>query len=288
MVDARSGHHSLTNTLSLEVREHSAGVHIFKSLSLPPVNGSLSGKCALVTGGSRGLGSGIARELAACGAKVAVNYIHSEAEARSVVEAIGAAGGRAIAVQGDVSKSEEVQSLFAQVERMLGPVNILVNNAGSSMSQNIFETSEDDWQQIIDVNLKSAFLCSKLAMESMRATGQGGHIINISSIVAHQGALAGHVHYAASKSGSLGMTRTLARTGAPLNIRVNAVAPGIIDTELLRKTHGAEGVAKLTASVPLGIGTVEDVAYAVSFLCGPGGRYITGAVLDVNGGLYMR
>lgn len=125
-------------------------------------------------------------------------------------------------------------------------------------------------------------------MELMRANRQEGRIVFVSSMVAHQGALFGHAHYAASKSGQLGMMKTLARTGAPLGITVNAVAPGIIETELLLKTHGTEGVEKLAGSVPLGLGKPEDVGKAVAFLCSDDARYITGATLDVNGGMYLR
>jgi NAD(P)-dependent dehydrogenase (short-subunit alcohol dehydrogenase family) len=121
----------------------------------------------------------------------------------------------------------------------------------------------------------------------MMAAQRGGCIINISSVVGEQGAMFGYAHYAATKSGMLGITRTLARTGAPLGIRVNAIAPGIIETELLLKTHGPEGVEKLGATVPLGLGKPKNIGLAVAFLCGEGGAYITGATLDVNGGMYM-
>ena len=124
-------------------------------------------------------------------------------------------------------------------------------------------------------------------MELMREQ-RSGRIVNISSVVAHRGALFGHVHYAATKSGILGFTKTLARTGAPLGINVNAVAPGIIETELLRRTHGDEGVADLAQTIPLGLGRPSDVSNAVAFLCAEASRYITGATLDVNGGAYFR
>ena len=124
-------------------------------------------------------------------------------------------------------------------------------------------------------------------MELMREQGEG-RIVFVSSVVAHRGALYGHAHYAATKGGMLGMVKTLARTGAPLGIRVNAVAPGITETELLFETHGREEIEKLAAQVPLGLGKPRDVGLAVAFLCGEGGRYITGATIDVNGGSYMR
>jgi len=247
----------------------------------------LSGKVALVTGASRGLGRGIALVLGECGADVVVNYHNAKSQAEEVASAIKAFGRRASMVQADVSRAEEVQRLFDQVHSQFGRLDILVNNAGSTKAQDIFETDESDWDFILATNLKSCFLCSKAAMTVMRAQ-KSGRIINISSVVGHRGALYGHIHYAATKSGMLGMTKTLARTGASLGINVNTVAPGCIDTELLHQTHGEETVKELDESIPLGLGTTRDVGMAVAFLCGEGGRYITGATIDVNGGMYLR
>lgn len=247
----------------------------------------LTGRVALVTGASRGLGRGIALVLAENGADVVVNYRSAETEAQHVVTQISELGSRAISVKADVSQAGEVHRLFETIQNEFGRLDILVNNAGTSAAQDIFEISEEDWQFILDTNLKSCFLCSKAAMNVM-AEQKSGRIVNISSVVAQQGALFGHVHYAATKSGMLGFTKTLARTGAPLGITVNAIAPGIIETELLTKTHGPEGVTRLAEKVPLGLGAPRDVGLAAAFLCGEGGRYITGATIDVNGGLYLR
>ena len=246
----------------------------------------LEGEKALVTGASRGLGKGIASVLAEKGASVAVNYKDSKtkAEAEEVCSLIKDEGGEAFPVQADVSDSEDVQNMFEEVKERLGRMDILVNNAGVTWDQDIFETSEDDWEFIMETDLKSCFLCSKQAMEVMKQQ-EYGRIVNISSIVGHRGALYGHVHYATAKSGIFGFTKTLARTGAPLGITVNAIAPGIIGTELLYETHGEEEVEKLAESVPLGLGNVRDVGLAVAYLAGEGGRYITGATLDVNGGM---
>lgn len=249
--------------------------------------GELVGKVALVTGASRGLGRGIALALAEAGAAVAINYRSNEAEALKVKGEIEAFGVKALTVRADVSDAVAVAEMFRTVESGLGPVDILVNNAGTTKAQDIFATTEADWDFILDTNLKSCFLCSKAAMESMRER-KTGRIINISSIVGHRGALFGHVHYAATKSGILGFTKTLARTAAPLGITVNAIAPGIIETELLFETHGEEGVAKLSKEVPLGLGKVRDIGLAAVFLSGEGGNYITGATIDVNGGMYLR
>lgn len=249
----------------------------------------LEGEKALVTGASRGIGKGIATVLAEKGASVAVNYKNSKtkAEANEVCSLIKDEGGEAFPVQANVSDSDDVQNMFKEVKERFGRMDILVNNAGVTCAQNIFETSEEDWDFIIDTDLKSCFLCGKQAMEVMKQQ-EYGRIVNISSIVGHRGALYGHVHYASAKSGILGFTKTLARTGAPLGITVNAIAPGIIGTELLYKTHGEKEVETLADRVPLGLGKVRDVGLAVAYLCGEGGRYITGATLDVNGGMYLR
>lgn len=244
----------------------------------------LEGKIALVTGASRGLGRGIADVLAEKGATVIVNYRTDAAHAESLCGEICAKGGTAVPFQADVGKRNDVDALFEFVRSGFGRLDILVNNAGTTKAQDIFETSDADWDFILQTNLKSLFLMCKRAMEIMREQ-RSGRIINMSSIVAYRGALFGHVHYAATKAGILGFTRTLARTGAPYNITVNALAPGIIETELLFQTHGAEGVAKLAKTVPLGLGTVRDVGLAAAFLAGEGGRYLTGLCLDINGGM---
>jgi len=249
--------------------------------------GELSGKIALVTGASRGLGRGVALVLAERGADVVVNYLNDENEAKQVVREIEKFGVKSLCVKADVSRKDGVSVLFAAIMQKFGRLDILVNNAGTARAQDIFETTEEDWDFIINTNLKSVFLCSKEAMRIMREQ-RSGRIISMSSIVAHRGALFGHVHYASTKGGILGFTKTLARTGAPLGITVNAVAPGIIETELLFKTHGEEGVKELAAGVPLGLGLPRDIGLAVAYLAGEGGRYITGATIDVNGGMYLR
>lgn len=247
----------------------------------------LNGKIALVTGALRGIGKGIALVLAEKGADIVLNDKTVGKESDALVNQIKAMGRNVIVIKADVTKKDEVKRMFETIEQGFGRLDILINNAGSSQNKNIFEMELDDWQYIIDTNLTSAFLCSKEAMRIMR-TQLFGRIICISSVVAERGAILGHVHYAATKSGILGMTKTLARTGAPYGITVNAVAPGIIETELLFKTHGIEGVEKLSASVPLGLGKPRHVGLAVAFLCGEGGDYLTGTTIDVNGGFNMR
>jgi NAD(P)-dependent dehydrogenase (short-subunit alcohol dehydrogenase family) len=247
----------------------------------------LDGKIALVTGASRGLGKGIALVLAEQGCEVVVNYRSRKAEAEKVAEAVRAQGRKALVAGADVSVEEEVAGLFETIRKEFGRLDILVNNAGTSQPKDIFQISLPEWEQIINTNLRSCFLCSKQAMTMMKEQGSG-RIVNISSITGLQGALYGHVHYSATKAGMLGFTKTLARTAAPLGITVNAVAPGITETELLHQTLDPNELAKLAATTPLGLGQPRDIGLAVAFLCGEGGRYITGATLDVNGGIYMR
>ena len=246
----------------------------------------LHDQVAIVTGASRGLGRGIALVLAEKGAQVVVNYVSAEAQAQEVVAQMAQIGVRGVAVQADVGTPEGVDKLFQATLAEFGRLDILVNNAGTSQPKDVFEITLEDWERLIQTNLTSTFLCCQAAMRIMAPQKQG-RIVNVSSVVAHQGALFGHLHYAASKSGQLGLTKTLARTAAPLGITVNAIAPGCIETELLHQTL-QEKVDDLRRSIPLGLGTVRDVGLAVAFLCGEGGRYITGATLDVNGGLYLR
>jgi NAD(P)-dependent dehydrogenase (short-subunit alcohol dehydrogenase family) len=246
----------------------------------------LTDKIALVTGSGQGLGKGIALVLAEKGADIILND-RNQQTAETVASEISKMKRQVLVVQADVSDPQEVESMFEEIKQKFGRLDILVNNAGTSQAKDIFDIDMDDWQFIIQNNLTSHYLCSKGAMELMKPK-KSGRIVNISSVVGQQGALFGHVHYASTKAGILGFTKTLARTAAPLGITVNAIAPGIIETELLFKVHGQEGVKKLSKTVPLGLGTPRDIGLTVAFLCSEGGRYITGATLDVNGGLYMR
>lgn len=239
-----------------------------------------------MTGAASGLGKATAEALAECGAHVIVNHLHQETLATDVVSGLEQRGLHATPMEADVASEESVDRLFEAVRKQFGRIDILINNAGITRAQDIFATSLQDWQEILSVNLTGSFLCCRRAMEMMKEQ-KSGRIINISSVVAHRGAIYGHVHYAATKSGLLGLTRTLARTGAPLGINVNAIAPGLIGTELLYRTHGEEDVARLASEIPLGLGTPRDIGMAAVFLASDASRYITGAVLDVNGGTYF-
>ena len=247
----------------------------------------LNGKVALVTGSSRGIGKGIALALAKAGADVVVNYHGNQERAEQTAEQVRAFGHRVLVVQADVSDEKEVRTLFDTIMEHFGRLDILVNNAGTSQPKDIFEMETADWDRIIKTNLTSGMLCTKRAMEIMRDQ-KYGRIMFISSVVAERGALFGHTHYAATKGGQLAMTKTLARTGAPYGITVNAIAPGIIKTELLVQTHGEEGVRELDTTVPLGLGTPEDIGNTAVFLASDEAAYITGATIDVNGGANFR
>ncbi|MBR4798809.1 MAG: 3-oxoacyl-ACP reductase FabG, partial [Clostridia bacterium] len=225
----------------------------------------LTGKIALVTGSSRGIGRGIALAFARQGADVVINCAGNVAAAEKTAEDARALGVRALVYKADVSEEDQVAAMFDKIMAEFGRLDILVNCAGTSQDKNIFEMDKADWDRIIKTNLTSGMLCSKRAMEIMRGQ-KSGRIIFISSVVAERGALFGHVHYAATKAGQIGIVKSMARTAAPLGITVNAIAPGLIATELLVQTHGEEGVKELGANIPLGLGEPADVGAAAVYL----------------------
>ncbi|WP_116953132.1 SDR family NAD(P)-dependent oxidoreductase [Jiangella endophytica] len=246
----------------------------------------LDGQRALVTGAGRGIGRGIALALAGAGAHVVVNDLRAEDAERTAAE-IAATGVEGLPAVADVSTEDGARHALDTASTALGGLDVLVNNAGIARPEPFHDITLQSWREVLDNNLTSAFLCARGAIDLMGPAGYG-RIVQVSSIVAHQGALYGHAHYAASKSALLGLTRTLARTAAPYGITVNAVAPGVIATELSAATLGGDTVEELRRQIPLGIGTVDDVAAAALFLASPQARYVTGTTLDVNGGLYMR
>ena len=247
----------------------------------------LSGKIALVTGSSRGIGRGIALAFAKQGADVVINCAGNVEAAENAANEIRALGRRALVCRADVSEEDQVAAMFDKIIAEFGRLDILVNCAGTSQDKNIFEMDKADWDRIIKTNLTSGMLCSKRAMEIMRDQ-RSGRIIFISSVVAERGALFGHVHYAATKAGQIGIVKSMARTAAPLGITVNAIAPGLIATELLVQTHGEEGVKELGANIPLGLGEPADVGAAAVYLASDEAKYVTGATIDVNGGANFR
>ena len=243
----------------------------------------LSGKVALVTGAGRGIGRAIALTLAGYGADVAVNYSGSKEAAEKTADEIRALGRRAIAVRADISKEEECAELFQRVRQELGVVDILVNNAGITRDGLAVRMTEQEFDAVIDTNLKGAFFCMKLAGKQMMKK-RSGRIISISSISGVRGN-AGQINYCAAKAGLIGMTKCLAKELAGRSITVNAVAPGYIDTDMTAVLPEKVKEAVL-AQVPLGsMGRPEDIAEAVAFLASEHARYITGQVLSVDGGM---
>ena len=237
----------------------------------------LKNRVALVTGGSRGIGEAIAIALAKAGAAVAVNYRERSQEAAAVVENIQRNGGRAAAIAADVSLAGAVRGMISDVESRLGPIDILVNNAGIAVTRGLDEITEEDFDRTVAVNLKSAFLCTQGVLAGMRGR-RWGRIVNISSIAA-RGAGSISVAYNASKAGLEGLTRGYASRLAPEGVTVNAVAPGLIDTEMGKPLIEAGVIAR----IPVGrSGTGEEIAQAVMLLVRDG--FITGQTLAVNGG----
>ncbi|MCD8552602.1 3-oxoacyl-[acyl-carrier-protein] reductase [Seleniivibrio sp.] len=248
----------------------------------------LEGKVALVTGASSGIGRIIALKMAAQGAKVAVNYIdiaNIKADAEAVVKEITDKGGVAAAFAADVSKEDSVEAMIKEVEGTLGTVDILVNNAGITQDGLIMRMKVEQWERVLDINLKGAFICTKAALKGMMKK-RYGKIVNIASVVGFSGN-AGQANYSASKAGLVGLTKTSAQELASRGIRVNAVAPGFIRTAM---TDGLpkEVVDAMLAKISLGeLGEADDVAEAVMFLASPASDYITGQTIHVNGGMYM-
>ena len=242
-------------------------------------------KTALVTGASRGIGKAIALALAAKGYAVAVNYAGSQAAAEAVKDEIIAAGAQAFTIQGDVSKSEDVDRIFKTIKEEFGQLDVLVNNAGITRDGLLLRMKEENWDAVISTDLKSDFLTTKAAAQMMMRKKKGA-IINIASVVGIMGN-AGQANYAAAKAGVIGLTKATAKELAGRNIRVNAVAPGFIATDMT-DVIPEKNKEMMLQSIPLGrMGLAEDVANAVCFLASEDASYITGQVLKVDGGMVM-
>jgi 3-oxoacyl-[acyl-carrier protein] reductase len=249
---------------------------------------TLEGKVAIVTGGASGIGHATAVALAECGAAVAINYHRNETGAELLREQINANGGRAIAIQADVTKASEIEDLVRRTTAEIGPVDVLVNNAGSLIERlKILDITEQRWDQVIDLNLKSAFLCSKAVIPSM-VERKAGAIINLSSIAGRNGGALGSMHYATAKGGLITFTKGLAKELAPFNIRVNAVSPGVIDTPYHEQFSTPEMMKNYVTAIPLGrIGKADEVAKVIAFLASDAASYIAGETIEINGGMYM-
>ena len=244
----------------------------------------LEGKVAVITGAGRGIGAAIARRFAADGASLVLNSL-SDSAAR-VAEEITASGGKATSVQGDVSKTGDVAKVIDAAVSNFGRLDILINNAGITRDGLLMRMSEEDWDAVMDTNLKSVYLCSRAALRPMLKSRGGGRIINLSSVIGLSGN-AGQANYAASKAGIIGLTKSLAKELASRQVTVNAIAPGFIVTDM---TAGMNDEAKqaLMKRIPLGtLGTPEDVAAVAAFLASDEAKYITGQTLTVDGGMTL-
>ena len=242
------------------------------------------GKVAVVTGASRGIGRAIAQNLGAEGASVVVNYASSPEAAEAVVQAIQAAGGRASAFQADVGQMEQAKALIGHAIEHFGDLHILVNNAGIIRDGLILTMKEEDWDSVLQTNLKSTFNCSKVAVRHMLRK-RYGRIINITSVAGQMGN-PGQTNYSASKAGMIGFTKALAREVASRSVTVNAVAAGFIDTAIWDRLETMKD--RLLEMIPLGrVGLPEEVAHSVAFLASDEAAYITGHVLTVDGGMGM-
>ena len=247
----------------------------------------LQGKVALVTGSGSGLGSGIALRFSEAGAAVVVNYRSSAAGAQAVVSQIEAAGGQAVALQADVTRKAEVERLITQTVAAFGRLDVLVNNAGVYPLSTLLEMSEAAWDEVVNSNLRSTFLCTQGAAKQMIAQGEGGVIVNIASIEAENPAPM-HSHHNAAKGGVVMHTAAAANELGPHGIRVNAVSPGLIWREGLEQAW-PDGVERFLKAAPLGrLGRADDVADACLFLASPAARWITGANLRVDGGVMTK
>lgn len=245
----------------------------------------LEGKSAIVTGASRGIGREIALELARQGANVIVNYSGSEAKANETVEEIKALGRDAFAVKADVSDSEAVTAMMKETIEKFGSIDILVNNAGITRDNLLMRMKEEEWDEVISINLKGVFLCTKAATRQMMKQ-RSGRIINVSSIVGVSGN-PGQANYVAAKAGVIGLTKTSAKELATRGITVNAIAPGFISTDMTDKLN-EEVKEQMLSGIPLGrLGEPSDIAKVALFLASEDSRYMTGQTLHVDGGMVM-
>jgi 3-oxoacyl-[acyl-carrier protein] reductase len=246
--------------------------------------GKLDGKVALVTGGAQGIGKAIALRLAREGAQVTVSDINLE-KAQETCREVESLGTKALAVGGSVADAKAAEAMVEKTVEAFGGLDILVNNAGITRDGVLLRMKEEDWDLVLSVNLKGAFHCTKAALRTL-IKRKGGKIINIASVTGQMGN-AGQSNYAASKAGLIGFTKSVAREYASRNIQVNAVAPGFIDTAMSQAIPPKEREMLIRVIPMERLGTAEDIAGAVLFLASPASDYITGQVLNVNGGMYM-
>ncbi len=246
---------------------------------------SLSGKIAVVTGGSRGIGRAICQRLAALGATVIVNYVSNPAAAEETVKSIQNAGGKAESIQFNVATPEEIETAFKKILDAHGRVDILVNNAGITRDTLLMKMKDEQWDEVLNTNLKGVFLCTKAVSRGMMKQ-RWGRIINITSVIGFAGN-AGQANYAAAKAGIVGFTKSVAKELASRGITVNGVAPGYIVTDMTRNLS-EEITNTIKGEIPMGVlGEAEDIAGAVAYLASDDARYVTGQFIHVNGGMFM-
>ncbi len=246
---------------------------------------ALEGKKAIVTGGSLGIGAAIARELARQGANVAINYRRHDTEAKQVVADIEALGRKGLAIKADVASFADAQRMVTEVREKFGGLDILVNNAGINRDSVIWKMTEEQWDQVIDINLKGYFNYCRAAVPVFREQ-KSGRIVNVTSINGLRGKF-GQTNYSASKAGIIGLTKALARELGRASVNVNAVAPGLIETDMMKDAPQNVLDAALAEIVLGRLGKPEEVATVVAFLCSEAARHITGEVIKVDGGQYI-
>ena len=248
----------------------------------------LTGKVALVTGASSGIGRATAEVLAECGATVAINYHKNEKGAEDTRAGIEKNGGRAVAIQADVTRAADVRALVDRAAQELGAIDILVNNAGSLVERlKLLELTEERWDYVMALNLKSAFLCAQAVAPSMMERRQGA-IINVSSIAGRNGGALGSIHYSSAKGGLITFTKGLAKELAGYGVRVNAVSPGVVDTAFHETFSTSEMMKGYVAAIPLGrVGTPAEVARVIAFLASDAANFLAGETIEINGGMMM-
>lgn len=249
---------------------------------------NLTGKVALVTGASSGIGAATAMVLAELGARVAIGYHQNEAGADRVQQVIVQRAGKAIRVRADARVASDIRELVRRSSDELGPIDILINNAGSLIERmRVVEQTEERWDEVMNLNLKSAMLCSQAVAESMMARKTGA-IVNVASIAGRNGGGLGAAAYSVAKGGLITFTKSLARELAPHGIRVNAVSPGVIDTPFHQVFSTPEMIRNFVASIPLGrVGTPEECARVIAFLATDAASYVVGETVEINGGQLM-